>query len=686
MQEWAGRWGGLAMESSSLRNESTGRSALKRVLGMSIVLFVAASAAAAANAATDGSADLTELSLEELMNIEVTSVSKKAQSKTGAAAAITVITAEDIRRGGFTLIPEALRIVPGLAVARVDANRWSISVRGNAGLFSNKLLVLIDGRSVYTPAFGGTYWDAQDYPIEDVERIEVIRGPGGTVWGANAVNGVINIITKNSEDTQGGLISGYGGNREAGVTARFGGAVGEDTHYRVYGRGFEVSDSDISKNRDGHDEWRHGRLGFRADSKPTEVDTVRVSGDFYSQKNEQGALNPTFVPLFLDVHYTQRGGNVLVHWDRKLSEDSNFKAKAYYTGDYREFMLEEERHTADLEVQHDFTLQENLSVTWGANYRYSTTHISRDPKGIPIAFDPNDENVHLASGFGQVQYDLLDDKLSLIAGTKLTYYSWSGFEYQPSGRFVARPADGHVIWGAVSRAVRTPSEADRDVDLTLPSPVPPSIRLQGDRGTRSEELLAFELGYRFFALEKINAEISLFWNEYDSRSSFEQRLVPPPTTLTVKFANRSESTNRGVELEVNIRPLSWWRLKLGYSYLNIDEDVKSTSIPLTSEKKDNPKHKGSLQSFMELPLGFEFDTSVYLMDGLPGIVPTGQPDNVEYYVRLDLRLGYRPTDWAEISLVGTNLTDRRHYEGDDFTQGESTQVPRAGYAKVTLTF
>jgi iron complex outermembrane receptor protein len=425
------------------------------------------------------------------------------------------------------------------------------------------------------------------------------------------------------------------------------------------------------------------------DSTPTEVDTVRVSGDFYSEKNRQGALNPAFFPtLFNKLHYTQRGGNVLLHWDRKLSEDANFKAKAYYSGDHREFLLKEDRHTADLEIQHDFMPRDNVAVTWGANYRYSTTHINQDSRGIAIAFDPNDEDVHLASGFGQVQIDLFDNKLSLIAGTKLGYYSWSGFEYQPSGRFVARPAEGHVVWGAISRAVRTPTEVDRDIDLTIPSPVPvpPTTQILGDRGTRSEELLAFELGYRFFALEKINAEISLFWNEYESRASLEPLVFPPPL-LIVEFGNDSKSTNRGVEFVVNVQPVSWWRLKMSYSYLHIDEDLKSTSVTLTEEKKNNPKHQGSLQSFMELPFNFEFDTALYIMDGLPGTVPTGQqPDNVEYYVRLDLRLGYKPTDWAEISLVGTNLTDNRHYEGDDFTQGESTQVPRAGYAKVTFTF
>ncbi|HEB91465.1 MAG TPA: TonB-dependent receptor, partial [Deltaproteobacteria bacterium] len=229
------------------------------------VLFILSSMSTGAAA----SEDLTEMSLEELMNVEVTSVSKKTQKKTDTAAAITVITAEDIRRGGFTVIPEALRMVPGVDVGRVDAHRWSISIRGDSGLFANKLLVLIDGRSVYTPAFGGTYWDVQDYPIEDVERIEVIRGPGGTVWGANAVNGVINIITKRSKDTQGALVSAYGGSHERGLTARYGGRFGEAsrTHYRFYGRAFRVDDFDLDKNGNGNDEWRQGRFGFRVDSE-----------------------------------------------------------------------------------------------------------------------------------------------------------------------------------------------------------------------------------------------------------------------------------------------------------------------------------------------------------------------------------------------------------------------------------
>ncbi len=631
--------------------------------------------------------DLTEMSLEELMNLEVTSVSKKAQSKTDAAAAITVITSEDIRRGGFTVIPEALRTVPGLQVARVDANRWSISIRGFNTLFANKLLVLIDGRSAYNPAFGGTYWDAQDYPIEDVERIEVIRGPGGTVWGMNAVNGVINIITKDSEDTQGTLISGYGGPQEHGATARFGGGIGEDTHYRVYARGFSFQDQDVDDDRDGNDEWRQARIGFRLDSDPTEEDSLRISGDFFDIDSDQGVFNPAVgapgEPLFNTAHYDQRGGNVLVDWGRTLSDRSQVSAAASYSFTEREFLLEEERHTVALDLQNDLEPRDDLSVSWGGDYRYSTSHISLGSVGIPIVFDPNDEDVHILNGFAQVQLDLFDDVLSLIAGTKLGYHSWSGFEYQPSGRFIVKPVEGHAVWGSISRAVRTPTQVDRDVLLTLPGA--PPVQLAGDRDFRSEEVLAFEAGYRFYPWEKLNAEIALFWNEYDSVSTFSVTALPPPA-LATRFSNRGETTTRGVEVEINLMPFDWWRIRTAYSYLSIDEDVDPGTLEFNREKNVNPMHQFNVQTFFDLPLGFELDASLYYVDGLPEAVPSGQPDNVEQYVRLDLRLGYQPADWIELALVGQNLTDRRHYESTDFTLGQSTRVPRSGYAKVTLRF
>jgi iron complex outermembrane receptor protein len=636
--------------------------------------------------------DLAEMSLEDLMNIEVTSVSKKAQARTATAAAITVITAEDIRRGGFTHVPEALRTVPGLDIGQVAANLWSISVRGSNSLFANKLLVLIDGRTVYTPTFGGTYWDVQDYPIEDIERIEVIRGPGGTIWGANAVNGVINIITKNAKDTQGTLISGYGGNREAGLTTRFGGTAGaeDQTAYRVYARGIKTDDYDVNKDKDGHDAWRQGRLGFRADSTPTEEDTFRISGDFYIEDNEQRVLNPNFPPGgFLDAYYKQMGGNILGHWDHEISDTETLQVKSYYSIDKRQFLIQSITQTADLEVQHNSVPFENLSATVGGNYRFTNSEFNDDSAGIPTAFDPDNEDLHLVSAFGQLQYDAFDGKLALIVGTKLGYNSWNGFEYQPSGRFVVNAIEGHAFWGAVSRAVRSPTESERDITLSLPfqPPATPPINLNGNRGTREEELTAFELGYRFYAVDWVNADITVFWNEYHSVSSFEAP-NPPIPPLELKFENEARLTTQGVEIEANVLPTDWWRVRMAYTYLHMDQFDKQGSLSFGKDSQQNPHHQFNIESFFDLPMGFEFDVSVYYVDGLPGVVPSLQPpnDNVEQYVRLDLRLGYQPTDWLELSLVGQNLNDKRHYESNDFTGGQSTQIPRSYYAKAVLNF
>lgn len=668
------------------RDRFVGSSLARRVGGCAGAALLCLGTLSGAAFAAD---DLTEMSLEELMNLEVTSVSKKAQSKTDVAAAITVITSEDIRRGGFTVIPEALRTVPGLQVARVDANRWAISIRGFNTLFANKLLVLIDGRSVYNPAFGGTYWDVQDYPIEDVERIEVIRGPGGTVWGMNAVNGVINIITKKAKDTQGALLSGYAGSQENGATARFGGSIeglGEETHYRVYARGFSVDDQDIKQDQNGNDEWRQARLGFRMDSQLTENDSLRVSGDFYDVDSDQGVFNPLVLavpgqPFFNTAHYEQRGGNVIVDWDRHISDDNQLSVMASYSADIREFLLEEDRHTISLDVQDNFVPMENVSVSVGTDYRYSTSTISSDSVGLPLSFDPSDQDFHVVNGFGQVQVDLLDDKLSLIAGTKLSYNNWSGFEFQPSGRFILKPVEGHAFWGAISRAVRTPTQVDRDISINILG-----VQINGDRNFRSEEVLAFEAGYRFYPWEKLNAEIAVFWNEYDSLSATAVTALPPPV-VSSKFVNQGEATSRGIEVEVNFTPFDWWKIRTSYTFLSIDEDfVGVPNATAMREENENPEHQFNIQTFFDLPLGFEFDASLFYVDELEDVTPTGETDNVEQYVRLDLRLGYEPVEWLELALIGRNLTDRRHFEQSDFSLGQSTQVPRSVLGKATLRF
>jgi iron complex outermembrane receptor protein len=639
--------------------------------------------------------DLGDMSLEDLMSMEVTSVSKKAQNKTDTAASITVITSEDLRRGGFNSVPEALRIVPGIQVAQIDANRWAISARGFNQEFANKLLVLIDGRSVYTPLFGGVYWDIQDYPIEDIERIEVVRGPGGTVWGVNAVNGVINVITKHSSDTEGVLMSGFGGSQEHGATGRYGLRLNDDTTFRVYGRGAMVDDYDVTSRHDAKDRWNRVQTGFRIDSAPTEQDSVRLSADYYHVNFDRGQLNLTnpFNPVHQRRNNEAQGGNVLINWDHKLENAGTVSTKAFYDRTYRDTGADEDRHTADLEIQHDVSFNEGESVethlTWGVNYRFSTSHISGTTN---LSLVPDNKEFHLGNGFVQGQVDLFDKSLALIAGIKLGGNNWSGFDYQPSGRILWKAAEGHTLWGAVSRAVRTPTQLDRDLFAVLPTSTPPFFAavLAGNNDQRSEELLSFEVGYRFFPFERITAEVSVFHHMYENVTSLAASPVSAvPPLPTFAFRNDGEVETTGAEFEVNLKPWEWWRVSLGWSILEVESDLPFSPLSGVSVNETYPQYQVSLRTFFDLPGGFEFDASAYWVDGLSGVVPTRFPattKGVDQYVRLDLRIGYKPTDWLELALVGQNLLQSRHAEFTDVQSNLSSEVPRSGYGKVTLRF
>lgn len=392
--------------------------------------------------------DLLELSLEELMNVEVTSVSKKVEGRMGAAAAVTVISSEDIRRSGFTTIPEALRMVPGVQVARIDASRWAISIRGFRQEFSNNLLVMIDGRSLYTPLFGGVVWNEQNLSIDDVERIEVVRGPGGTIWGTNAVNGVINIISKKAADTQGVHAKIFGGTQEYGIGARVGGEIGDATQYRVSLNGEKIEDFDFNQNYNGDDGWGQLRLGVRSDTQISETQELTILADYFDLDRESaaGVAGPgPFFPIvgFDKEKQMQRGGDVVVKYAQDFKDGSRFEAKTYYDRVHRRTTIKEDSHTADVELQYNRSLTEQLDVVVGGNYRYWTTHTRLGSSGI--GFVPNDKGFHQGSGFVQFRLDLFDDHVAIIAGTKLSSNSWSGFEYQPSGRLVYKPIEGHTV-------------------------------------------------------------------------------------------------------------------------------------------------------------------------------------------------------------------------------------------------
>ncbi len=614
--------------------------------------------------------DLLEMSLEDLMNVEVTSVSKKAESKQLAAAAITVLTSEDIRRGGFTSVPEALRMVPGVEVARIDASRWAISIRGFRQEFSNKLLVMIDGRSLYTPLFGGVVWAEQNFAMDDIERIEVIRGPGGTLWGANAVNGVINIITKKASDTQGVHGHLFAGTQEAGLGARVGSTIGEHTQYRFSGKAEKIQDYDIDSDDNADDEWGQLRLGTRSDTKVGDAGHLTVLADYFDVDLERAIV--VGLAEFDRRHARSRGGDVQAQYAHDLGSAGHVEAKAYYDTVSRRITNEEDSHTLDLALQHNFDLTSNLGMIWGAEYRYWTTHTG-DPIG-PIGYDPNDTDFHLGDAFLQLQLDVLDDHVALIAGTKLGGNNWSGFEYQPSGRIVVKPVEGHTIWAAVSRAVRIPTFTDRDLFGNIGP-----IELRGEHDVRSEELFSVEIGYRFYQLERFTAELSGFYSEY------EDVLSLTGTFPTYNFENAIESKMHGGELELSFLPLDRLRITTSYAFLVIDEKLPDPAIrfPLTTRQNDSdPHHQVTIRSFLQLPKDVEFDAALYWVDGLEGVTPSISVDNVTQYFRVDLRLAWRPIPGLELSLIGQNLADGRHAEFFDIQGNQSSQVPRSGYAMV----
>ncbi|HKL82321.1 MAG TPA: TonB-dependent receptor plug domain-containing protein, partial [Desulfobacter sp.] len=412
--------------------------------------------------------DIFELSMEELMDIEVTSVAKKSQNLSNSATAIHVITNEDIKRSGVTNIPDALRMVPGITVARIDANKWAVSARGFAGRFANALLVLIDGRSVYTPAFSGVYWEVSDVLLEDVDRIEVIRGPGATVWGANAVNGVINIITKHAGDTQGGYVALGSGNHENVISSvRYGDALGQDTFWRFYAKHQSRDEFTLASGSDAGDAWTKTQAGFRLDSMLSSRDSLTIQGDIYEADIDQtlllaGLTPPSYLtstPVETDI----KGWNLLSRWKRTLSPDSDFTLQVYYDGkNQAEDINESDRNTFDIDATHRFALGAWNDIVWGIRYRYTRDRFS---ESYIVSIDPTEEEDHLFSGFIQDEISLADDAVKLTFGSKLEYNEYSHMEIQPTIRALWKVNNEHKVWGAISRAVRTPSRFESNGEI-----------------------------------------------------------------------------------------------------------------------------------------------------------------------------------------------------------------------------
>lgn len=632
---------------------------------------------------------LTNLSIEELMNLEVTTVSRRKESWWETAAAVHVITQEDIRRSGAKSIPEALRLAPGVQVARITANRWAIAVRGFNSLYAAKLLVQIDGRTVYSPLFAGTYWEVLDTFMDDIERIEVVRGPGAAMWGANAVNGVINIITKDAMDTQGGLLNLGGGTTEhAFAGLRYGGRSGENIYWRVYGKSFDRDGFTNSEGGPARDDWGMRRGGGRMDWAPSGSNSLSIQGDLYTGTLGQLRNVPKqWLPIMSLTRdrFDVDGGSLQARWTHDFSPQSDLALQFFVDRSVRrEAALGERRTTADLDFQHRLTPHPRHELLWGAGYRYTT---DRTKGSFVFSMDPHDRADSLFSFFLADKMELLKDRLRLTVGTRVEHNDYSGWEFQPTLRLLWTPNPRNSAWAAVSRAVQTPSRATHDMRINiLRFPLGVMSVFGNDKG-RSEDVLAWEVGYRTKLMEGLYVDTALFLNVYHHLRTREQGLpflefLPPPLlTVPLNFANNMSGKTYGGELCIEWQPTPRWRLEAGYSFLQMQLGLDPPGTDVTAEgfEDASPHHQVFVSSQIDLPHNLELDTSLYYVDHLPF-------RDVSSYVRLDARLGWHPTEELDLAVGIQNLSESRHIEYNSFQGQRLTQIPRSVYWEVTWRF
>ena len=653
-----------------------------------------------ADAQPAGQRDLSQVSLVDLMNLEVTSVSRKEQKMSQAPAAIFVITQEDIRRSGATNIPDLLRMVPGVDVSQINANSWAVSARGFNDQFSNKLLVLIDGRAVYTPLLGGVNWDTQDVPLEDIERIEVIRGPGATVWGANAVNGVINVITKPAEETQGAFVTAGGGTEgEAQGTTQYGGTVGGKTSYRIFTDYINHNSLPAVGGGSGDDDWHLLHGAFRADTNISEKDALTVQGDLYT--GEEGA---TIIHIFsiappvagnLDVLDGVSGGNVLGRWNHTFSSRSDATFQFYFDNYTRSGPeSRESRNTFDFDFNHHWIWGSRQDVIWGAGYRRTT---DQDAGTIDQSFNPPNTSLQLFTAFVQDTITLRAERVFFTVGTKLENSYFTGFELEPTARLAWTPRDWMTLWSAISRADRSPDQRDTDLDAALavfPDPAgsttPVEVVIFGNPKFMNESLVAFEAGFRAQPDTRLSIDLSTFFNDYNHLESlepgtevFEPSPSPARMVMPIMFGNLLYGTTEGGELSANLKLTDHWSLSPGYAFFEMHLHTEAASGDTSSVAEDqgsSPQHQAQLRSHVDLSHGLTWDASAYFVSALP-------IQAVASYTRLDTQLRWKFAERAEVSVVGQNLLQNAHLESmDELTLVNSSLIKRSAYAKFTWRF
>ena len=602
------------------------------------------------------------------MNVEVTSVSRTEESLRDAAAAVAVVDRETIRRSGATTIPDALRLVPGIHVGAQTSSTWAVSARGFSNVNSEKLLVLSDTRSIYTPLVSGVGWDVQDYLLDDVERIEVIRGPGAALWGSNAVNGVINITTRSARDTHGFYAQGTAGSFDrASASLRYGAETSGGVNYRVFGKYFERGETAQSSTTED-DAWKIAHVGFRTDWDGNSSDAFTVQGDAYTGR--EGQLVPAITvigrpgpvgPLDVDVS----GGNLLARWLRRYDDTSDMQLRAYYDyTDRDDPSFKDTLHTFDLDFQRRFTAFTRHEIIWGAAYRLTS---NRNEPGLIWALDPEDSDDQLFSGFIQDQISIADN-LRVTLGTKLEHNDFSGFEVQPSVRVAWLPRERHTLWAAISRAVRVPTRFERDIRVDASDPAGnPVVRLVGNDDFESEELIAYEAGYRWQPLDVLSLDLALFYNDYDKLATVEPGtpFIDPSGRVIIPVETQNLMTGRtaGAELQVDWQPVEGWRLTASYSH--IDMNLSPQGMDLNrgeTVEGSTPRNLAGLSSLLSLGEKFELDARLRYQSRIRSQPLTLAGEGVDSYAELDLRLGWRASEQWMISLVGQNLLHDEHAE------------------------
>lgn len=630
------------------------------------------------------SANYLDLTLEQLLDIPVLSVSKKVEALADASAAIYVITSEDIARSGITTIPDALRMVPGVDVARSDSNSCAISIRGFNSALANKLLVLIDGRTVYNPVFGGVLWEAHDLMLEDIARIEVVRGPGGTLWGANAVNGVINITTKHARDTQGNLASAVYGNEELGTASmRHGEAFGDDGFYRVYAKAFKRDSSHRPSGGDAYDEWGGVRGGFRADWD----DKFTLQGDAYRNTTQQRKPHYSLIPPYAPVEnqtIIYDGVNVLGRWTDKFSDGSQFNFQSYVDWARRDEPLNfiDDRTIYDTDAQYNFAPLGIHEVVVGAGFRYLADNETGNHN---VSFSPKKRRNSLYSTFAQDKITLAPDKWFLTLGSKFEHNEYSGYETQPNVRLQWQPTAYQTVWSAVSHAVRTPTPIEEDFTGTLQTAAGVRAAFVPNENFKSEELTAYEIGYRHQITSTLSTDISAFYNDYDHLETISIQtpipvingIDPPHFLLPFMFTNNMKGKSHGVEAVFSWLVSEDLKVTFDYSFLRLS--LEAVDPTQKGAEQLYPDHQAGVKVFWNIVNDWTFDTTASYVDKLPG----GMVDD---YVRLDINVGARINKSLTFNLVGQDLLDNRHREfgaANDLNAGE---IERSIFGKLTFEF